>query len=75
MSNTTRALLAQSADRLSAEPLSNAPIWVRPRQACELSGLGLTTLYRLINDGTLETRLVGRARLIRRIDLERLGAR
>ena len=33
----------------------------------------MTRLYELLNDGTLESRSLGRARLIRRIDIERLG--
>ena len=54
-------------------PPSDLPIWVRPREACRLIGCGLTFLYQLINEEKVESRLVGRARLIRRLDLERLG--
>jgi hypothetical protein len=73
MNQNARALLAQSADRLSAEPLSDAPVWVRPREFCRLASIGLTTLYKLINAGTVESRTCGRARLIRRLDVERIG--
>jgi len=55
--------------------LDAGPIWVRPAEACKLLGLGLTKVYELINDGTLESRKVGRARLIRRLDIERLSRR
>jgi|307.fasta_scaffold16273_1 excisionase family DNA binding protein len=51
------------------------PIWVRPAEAARLAGIGLTKLYELIGDGTLESRVIGRTRLIRRLSIERLGTR
>jgi len=65
----------QRGAQVAAPSLSDAPIWVRPAEACRLLGIGMTRLYELLNDGTLESRSLGRARLIRRIDIERLGAR
>ena len=40
------------------------PLTITVKQALELSGLGLTKLYELINSGELETVFVGRRRLI-----------
>ena len=39
-------------------PLSEALAY-SPKEAARVSGLGLTTVYRLINDGILERRKVG----------------
>jgi len=68
MRETARDLQTQTVTSFS-----DAPIWVRPAEACRLAGIGLTKLYELIADGTIESRTLGRARLIRRLDLERLG--
>jgi excisionase family DNA binding protein len=68
MLETTRNLQTQTT-----ATFSDSPIWVRPAEACRLAGIGLTKLYELIADGTIESRTLGRARLIRRLDLERLG--
>lgn len=35
-----------------------------PKDAARVSGLGLTTVYRLINEGTLERRKIGTRSLI-----------
>jgi len=35
-----------------------------PKDAARVTGLGLTTIYRLINEGTLTSKTVGRRRLI-----------
>lgn len=49
------------------------PLWVRPAEACRLSGLGLTRLYELLNTGELESRKLGAARLVSVASIERLG--
>ena len=35
------------------------------REACEMSGLGKTKLYELMNQGKLETTTIGRRRLVK----------
>ena len=42
------------------------------REAVNVSGLGKTTIYSLIGDGTLKTVKVGGARLVLRESLDRL---
>jgi hypothetical protein len=50
-----------------------APISVRPKEAERLIGCGHTKLYEWINDGTLESVLVGaRTRLITVRSIERM---
>jgi hypothetical protein len=49
-------------------------IWVRPREACRLASVGLTRCYELMNSGELESRKIGRTRLISVKSIERLGA-
>jgi excisionase family DNA binding protein len=49
------------------------PIWVSPREASLLTGIGLTRLYELFKDGTLVSRKVGRKRLVSFESLELLG--
>lgn len=44
-------------------PLSEALAY-SPKEAARVSGLGLTTVYRLINEGILERRKVGTRSLI-----------
>jgi excisionase family DNA binding protein len=54
------------------------PIAVRIKDACSLSGLGLTSIYALLKEGKLEGLTVGRRRLITYASLENLlkpGAR
>lgn len=51
------------------------PIWVSPREASRLTGIGLTRLYELLNDGTLISTKLGHKRLIRYASLETLGDR
>jgi hypothetical protein len=48
-------------------------IWVSPREACRISSIGMTVLYRFLNDGTIVSRKVGRKRLVSVESLERLG--
>lgn len=43
-----------------------------PKDAARVSGLGLTTIYRLINEGTLERRKIGTRSLIPAASLRRL---
>lgn len=50
-------------------------IWVRPKEACRIGGFGLTQCYELMNVGTLESRKVGRMRLISVQSIEKLGQR
>jgi excisionase family DNA binding protein len=59
----------------AASPIPKS-IWVRPKEACEIAGVGLTTLYKLIGQGRVESKRVEgyRIRLIRRSSLENLGA-
>ena len=49
------------------------PLYVRPKEACRLLGIGLTRLYQLLNDRTLESILIGRTRLITMVSIKRLG--
>jgi hypothetical protein len=48
-------------------------IWVRPRRAAQISGLGLTRIYQLIGNGQIESRRCGGARLISVNSLLALG--
>jgi hypothetical protein len=48
-------------------------IWVRPRRATKISGIGLTKLYQLIAAGQIESRRLGGARLISVASLLALG--
>lgn len=51
------------------------PEFFRPKQAAKILGIGLTSVYQLMNAGTLRsTRLLG-ARLIVRDDIEALVAK
>lgn len=49
------------------------PIWVRPRAAARLAGLGLTRTYELINSGQLVSRKIDRVRLVSVASIEALG--
>lgn len=49
------------------------PIWVRPKQACEIAGIGLTKTYQLINDGRLVTKKVDGMRLVSVASIKALG--
>jgi excisionase family DNA binding protein len=49
------------------------PLWVRPKEACRLTGLGMTRVYELLNSGDLQSRKLGRARLVSVASIERLG--
>jgi excisionase family DNA binding protein len=49
------------------------PIWVSPREASFLTGIGLTRLYELLKDNTLKSVKIGRKRLVSFTSLELLG--
>jgi excisionase family DNA binding protein len=51
------------------------PLYVRPKQAAALLGIGLTRVYELLHDGTLDSLLIGRSRLISFASIKRLGQR
>jgi hypothetical protein len=44
--------------------MEQEPKTVTVRRARELSGLGITSLYQLMKDGKLKSKLIGRRRLI-----------
>jgi hypothetical protein len=48
-------------------------IWVRPRRAAQISGLGLTRIYELIASREIQSRKCGGARLISVASLLALG--
>jgi excisionase family DNA binding protein len=49
------------------------PIFVSIHEAAEALSIGRTSLYELIKDGTLETRKMGRRRLVLAASLRRLA--
>lgn len=49
------------------------PLWVRPRQAARISGIGITKIYELLNAGRIESRRLDGARLISVASLRALG--
>lgn len=53
----------------SAKPLS-----VPVKRACEILGIGNTTMYELIRQGRVETYKIGRRTLIKYASLEALAA-
>lgn len=55
----------------TAAPLNEALAY-SPKDAARVTGLGLTTIYRLVNDGRLERRKVGTRSLITAASLRRL---
>lgn len=48
------------------------PLAYSPKDAARVTGLGLTTIYRLINDGTLDRRKVGSRSLVTASSVRRL---
>jgi hypothetical protein len=58
------------ADATQAPPLK--PLTVTVKQALSLSGLGCSTIYQLMADGTLTRRKIGHRTLITYESLERL---
>jgi excisionase family DNA binding protein len=55
-------------------PVHGERLCCRVREAAEILGVSERTIWRLINDGTLETIQQGRSRLIRIESLNRLAA-
>jgi len=49
------------------------PLWVSPREASRLTGIGLTRLYELLNNHTLKSIKLGRKRLVSYASIEALG--
>jgi excisionase family DNA binding protein len=43
---------------------SGEPLAIRPREACRMLSIGLTRLYELLNEGELDSFLVGRSRRV-----------
>lgn len=50
-----------------------SPLWVRPRQAARISGIGVTKLYELLKTGRIDSRRLDGARLISVSSLKLLG--
>ncbi|HJU18594.1 MAG TPA: helix-turn-helix domain-containing protein [Stellaceae bacterium] len=48
------------------------PLWVHPARAAQLADLSRTTIYKLMREGRLENRKIGRSRLVGVASLERL---
>ena len=58
---------------LSRQELGGAkPLAVTVKKACDLIGVGNTTMYALIRDGRVKTKTIGRRRLIIYSSLEEL---
>jgi hypothetical protein len=51
---------------------SDEPLVVSPRRASQLAGLGITSLYKAINDGRLQSTVVHGRRLITLKSLKKL---
>lgn len=60
-SSTHASSAAASRPQASAAP---DRVFVRPRQACDMLGIGMTKLYALLKDGLLERRKIGGATVI-----------
>jgi len=74
------ATIAEAGDTRRARPVTTqqvldefGAIWVRPRRAAKISGIGLTKIYSLLSSQALESRLCGGARLISVASLLALG--
>jgi len=48
------------------------PLSVTVREACRLSGLGVTSIYKCIKEGSLDTVKIGARRLVRYASLKKL---
>jgi excisionase family DNA binding protein len=57
---------------ITSKKVSNNAKAVTVRQACEISNLGVTTIYKLIGDGRLESVMLDGRRLINRESLHKL---
>lgn len=60
----TPKVTTESSSAMSSPVEIDRPITVTVPTACTLSGLGATTIWSLISDGTLQTVQVGRRRLV-----------
>jgi len=49
------------------------PIWVRPKEAARLAGIGLTKIYEMLASGQLISRKIGRMRLVSVASIRALG--
>lgn len=48
---------------INPAPLSEALAY-SPKDVSRVTGLGMTTIYKLLGDGTLKSRTIGRRRLV-----------
>lgn len=48
-------------------------LFYRPKEIPPVTGIGLTKVWELIADGTLESRLVGKTRIVTAESVKRLG--
>jgi excisionase family DNA binding protein len=60
----------QSKERL---PAAEKPVWVSVNRAIKASSIGRTRIYELIDNGTIDSVIVGRRRLISFASIENLG--
>jgi excisionase family DNA binding protein len=60
------------SDAAAAEPASLKPLTVTVKQALSLSGLGCSTIYKLMANGSLTRHKIGHRTLITYESLERL---
>jgi len=57
-------LIIQSTGLCRDESGAAKPLAVTVKKACELIGIGSTTMYQLIRDGRVKTTTIGRRRLV-----------
>ena len=55
---------------IAGTPLAPEPLLLSPEEAAGVLGVGRTTIYRLIDEGTLRRMLIGRRSLIPRADID-----
>lgn len=65
---------ASSIPRSINGSLPAGAMFVRPRQACEMLGIGMTVLYALMKDGRIERRKIGSATVIPMTSIEAFAA-
>jgi excisionase family DNA binding protein len=59
--------------RIDVRPNVEKRIWVTPKEAIRISGIGRTRLYELLADGSIKSIKVGGKRLISYASIETLG--
>jgi excisionase family DNA binding protein len=64
----------QSTDASYEAGVAMRPLAVTVRRACDITGLGNTSIYELIKEGRLQTRKIGRRTLVLYSSLEALVA-